>query len=39
MLISETPYGSMPVLEVNGKMLGQSTAITRFVAQQGGEFF
>ena len=33
----ETPYGSLPVLEVNGKMLGQSTAIARFVAVECGK--
>ena len=30
----KTPYGTMPVLEVDGKMLGQSHLIERFLAEQ-----
>ncbi|XP_055346026.1 probable glutathione S-transferase 7 [Paramacrobiotus metropolitanus] len=31
-----TPYGQLPVLEVDGKMLGQSGAMVRYVARQHG---
>jgi glutathione S-transferase len=32
----KTPWGSLPVLEVDGKQVGQSMAIARFVAKEGG---
>jgi glutathione S-transferase len=31
-----TPWGSMPLLEVDGKVVGQSLAIARLVAREGG---
>jgi len=31
-----TPFGSLPVLEVDGKPIGQSMAIARYVAHEGG---
>lgn len=37
LFVVETPYGSLPVLEVDGKMLGQSTTIARFVAVESGK--
>lgn len=35
-LISEMPFGQVPVLEINGKVYNQSMAITRYVAKQAG---
>jgi len=32
----KTPWGSLPVLEVDGKQVGQSMAIARVVAREGG---
>jgi len=32
----KTPWTSLPVLEVDGKQIGQSMAIARFVAREGG---
>jgi len=32
----KTPWSSLPVLEVDGKQVGQSMAIARFVAKEGG---
>eukprot|EP00195_Chlamydomonas_chlamydogama_P016204 CAMPEP_0202896368 /NCGR_PEP_ID=MMETSP1392-20130828/5384_1 /ASSEMBLY_ACC=CAM_ASM_000868 /TAXON_ID=225041 /ORGANISM="Chlamydomonas chlamydogama, Strain SAG 11-48b" /LENGTH=217 /DNA_ID=CAMNT_0049581709 /DNA_START=122 /DNA_END=775 /DNA_ORIENTATION=- len=33
---AKTPFGQVPVLEVDGKMLGQSAAIERYLAKQAG---
>jgi glutathione S-transferase len=35
-LKASTPFGQLPVLEVNGKVLAQSAAIARFVAREHG---
>ncbi|CAI2332120.1 unnamed protein product [Caenorhabditis sp. 36 PRJEB53466] len=35
-LKNHTPFGQLPILEVDGKQLGQSYAIARFLAQQFG---
>lgn len=32
----KTPWSSLPVLEVDGKQLGQSMSVARFVAKEGG---
>ena len=37
--VSEVPYGTLPVLDVDGKILAQSTAIARFVAAECGGYF
>ena len=37
-ILSETPFGQLPVLEVDGKKLSQSLAIMRFAAKRTGEF-
>lgn len=34
--IPATPFGQMPVLEVDGKKINQSTAICRYLAKQHG---
>ena len=36
-LISETPYGHLPVLEVDGRPIAQSGTIGRYLARQFGE--
>ena len=33
MLLSDTPFGSLPVLEADGKTLGSSVAMARYVAK------
>lgn len=35
---SATPFGKLPLLEVDGKVIPQSQAIARYVAKQFGEF-
>ena len=35
---SDTPFGQMPVLEVNGKALAQTHAILRYVAKEVGKY-
>jgi len=35
-LKANTPWGSLPILEVDGKQIGQSIAIARYVAREGG---
>jgi len=35
-LKAKTPWGSLPVMEVDGKPLGQSMTIARYVAREGG---
>lgn len=37
-LFSDTPFGSLPMLEVNGYKLGESSAIARFVARIGSNY-
>lgn len=32
----KTPWGSLPILEVDGKQIGQSMTIARYVAREGG---
>lgn len=34
--ISETPFGMLPILEIDGKVISQSNAISRFLAQKYG---
>ena len=35
---SDTPFGQMPVLEVNGKALAQTHAILRYMAKEVGKY-
>ena len=35
-VFTETPWGSLPILEVDGQVLSQSMAIARFVAREAG---
>ena len=35
-IFSDTPFGGLPILEVNGKVIGQSSVISRYVAKEGG---
>jgi len=36
MLILDTPFGKLPVLEVDGNIVNQSIAITRYLAKKAG---
>ena len=35
--ISDTPWGGLPLLEVDGKKIGQSMAIARYIAREHGK--
>lgn len=34
--VSAMPFGKVPVLEIDGKVLNQSTAITRYLSKKAG---
>ena len=36
-LLTESPFGKAPWLEVDGKVIANSTAIARFIARRTGE--
>ena len=33
-----TPWGTLPLLEVDGNVIGQSITIARFIAKEGGQY-
>lgn len=35
-MISDTPFGKLPVLEMNGNIVNQSIAISRYLAKKAG---
>lgn len=34
--VSETPFGMLPILEIDGKIVTQSNAIARYLAEEHG---
>lgn len=35
-MIAEVPWGKIPILEVDGKVVAQAQAVTRYLARQAG---